>query len=175
MWRQHIKYSHEYLMWRTIKYSDSMPNARKLLRSVKFVTELITIRLQDQDFYDVYRRWLVRTRINYHLIEIESEWSNCFSRIIHQTWNIPPKHLIFKQFLKKKSVYEDDCFATRYPSSVEYYYIDCHRILSFCNLIGFLLASRILAHILLVEKKRWRPISSYKTRVRRITVKVHMA
>ena len=30
-------------------------------------------------------------RINYHRIEIQSEQSNCFSRIRGQTWNIPQK------------------------------------------------------------------------------------
>jgi hypothetical protein len=44
----------------------------------------LTIRLLALDFYEV----IVdegEARINYHLIEIESEQSNCFSRIKGQT------------------------------------------------------------------------------------------
>ena len=50
----------------------------------------LTIRLRARDFYSV----IVdegEARINYHRIEVESKYSNCFSRIRGQTWNIQQK------------------------------------------------------------------------------------
>ena len=44
----------------------------------------LTVRLLGRDFYEVIVDE-VEGRINYHLIEIESEKSNCFSRIRDQT------------------------------------------------------------------------------------------
>ena len=58
----------------------------------------LTIRLWARDFYEVIVDE-AEGRINYRLIEIESEWSNCFSRILTEINSNNCFHLFFYALL----------------------------------------------------------------------------